>query len=96
VPAKLFLGPPVIPNSHSYLAVWDSFCRRSNLCNHGGQLKLRPATAADYPFALGLYLRRPYTEKLMVWDEQKQIASFARQWKVEDVQVICANSRDVG
>jgi hypothetical protein len=36
-------------------------------------IKLRPATAADYPFAIGLYLRtmRPYTEKLMVWDEQK-------------------------
>ena len=39
---------------------------------------------------------RPYTEELMVWDEQKQIASFARQWKLEDVRVICADGCDVG
>ena len=61
-------------------------------------IKLRPATAADYTFALNLYLRtmRPYTEKLMVWDEQKQIAGFAEHWDVKDVQVICADGRDVG
>ena len=38
----------------------------------------------------------PYTEELMVWDEQKQIASFARQWKLEDVRIICADGCDVG
>jgi GNAT superfamily N-acetyltransferase len=61
-------------------------------------IKLRPATAADYAFSVSLYLRtmRPYTEELMAWDEQKQIASFARQWKVEDAQVICLAGRDVG
>ena len=32
----------------------------------------------------------------MVWDEQKQIASFTRQWKLEDVQVICADGCGVG
>ena len=61
-------------------------------------IKLRPAMAADYAFALDLYLRtmRPYTEKLMVWDEQKQIAGFAEHWDVKDVQVICADGQDVG
>ena len=61
-------------------------------------IRLRPATAPDYAFALDLYLRtmRPYTEVLMVWDEQKQIASFAKRWDVEDAQVICANGRVVG
>jgi hypothetical protein len=61
-------------------------------------IKLRRATAADYAFALDLYLRtmKPYTEALMAWDEQKQIASFAEQWNVADVQVICADGRDVG
>jgi ribosomal protein S18 acetylase RimI-like enzyme len=61
-------------------------------------IKLRPATAADYFFALDLYLRtmRPCTEKLMVWDEPKQIASFARQWNLQEVQVICAEGRNVG
>jgi GNAT superfamily N-acetyltransferase len=62
------------------------------------RIKLRPATAADYPFALDLYLRtmKPYTEALVAWDEQRQIASFVGQWKVADVQVICADGRDVG
>jgi GNAT superfamily N-acetyltransferase len=59
---------------------------------------LRLGMATDYTFALAVYLStmRPYTEELMVWDEQKQIASFARQWKLEDVRVICADGCDVG
>jgi GNAT superfamily N-acetyltransferase len=61
-------------------------------------VKLRPATASDYAFGLDLYLRtmRPLAEKLMVWDEQKQVANFAKHWDMEDVQVICADGRDVG
>ena len=61
-------------------------------------IRLRPATAADYAFALDLYLRtmKPYTEELMVWNEQRQIASFAKHWDVEDVRVISADGRDVG
>jgi GNAT superfamily N-acetyltransferase len=61
-------------------------------------IRLRRATAADYAFALDLYLRtmQPYTEELMVWDEQQQIASFAKHWDVEDVRVISADGRDVG
>jgi ribosomal protein S18 acetylase RimI-like enzyme len=61
-------------------------------------IRLRPATATDYSFALALYLRtmRPYTEELMVWDEQKQVVSFSRQWDVAAVQVICSGGRDVG
>jgi GNAT superfamily N-acetyltransferase len=61
-------------------------------------ITLRPGMATDYAFALRVYLStmRPYTEELMVWDEQKQIASFARQWKLEDVRIICADGCDVG
>ena len=61
-------------------------------------IRLRPATAADYAFALDLYLRtmKPYTEELMVWDEQRQIAIFAKHWDVEDVRVVSADGRDVG
>jgi ribosomal protein S18 acetylase RimI-like enzyme len=64
----------------------------------GNSIKLRPGTAADYAFALDLYLStmKPYTEELVVWDEQKQIASFARQWKLEDVRVICVNGLAIG
>jgi GNAT superfamily N-acetyltransferase len=62
------------------------------------RITLRPGTAADYGFALRLYLStmKPYTEELMVWDEHKQIASFARQWKLEDVQIICLDGQAAG
>lgn len=61
-------------------------------------IKLRPGREADYEFALSTYLStmRPYTEELMAWDEQKQIASFAKHWRLEDVQIICVGGEAVG
>lgn len=61
-------------------------------------IALRQGTLADYTFALAVYLStmRPYTEELMIWNEQRQIASFARQWKLEDVRIICVDGSDVG
>jgi ribosomal protein S18 acetylase RimI-like enzyme len=32
----------------------------------------------------------------MVWDEQKQVASFAKQWKLENVRIICVDGQAVG
>jgi ribosomal protein S18 acetylase RimI-like enzyme len=61
-------------------------------------ITLRLATSEDYAFALRLYLSttRPYAEELMTWDEHKQVASFAEQWKLEDVRVIGVDGLDVG
>jgi ribosomal protein S18 acetylase RimI-like enzyme len=61
-------------------------------------IELRPGTAAHFDFALKLYLStmRPYAEKLMVWDEVKQVASFATQWKADDVRLIVVDGKDVG
>jgi ribosomal protein S18 acetylase RimI-like enzyme len=61
-------------------------------------IELRPGTAAHFDFALKLYLStmRPYAEKLMVWDEAKQVASFATQWKADDVRLIVVDGKDVG
>ena len=63
-----------------------------------GTIELKTATAEHYAFALGLYLAtmRPYTAELMVWDEQKQIESFAQRWKREDVRIIVLDGRDAG
>jgi GNAT superfamily N-acetyltransferase len=63
-----------------------------------GTIELKTATAEHYAFALELYLAtmRPYTAELMVWDEQKQIASFAQRWKREDVRIIVLDGRDAG
>jgi ribosomal protein S18 acetylase RimI-like enzyme len=62
------------------------------------RINFRPAEREDYAFALKLYLMTmmPITAELMVWDESKQIASLARQWKVADVQIIRCDGRDVG
>lgn len=62
------------------------------------EIELRPATAGNYAFALDLYLSamRPYTEALMVWDEDKQRDSFAAQWVLDDVRIIAFQGRDIG
>jgi ribosomal protein S18 acetylase RimI-like enzyme len=39
---------------------------------------------------------RPYAERLMVWEKQRQMAGFSAQWKLEDVRVIVAEGKDVG
>lgn len=55
-------------------------------------------TADHYDFALHLYISamRPLTEKLMVWNEEKQRESFASQWKLDEVQIITVDGKDVG
>jgi ribosomal protein S18 acetylase RimI-like enzyme len=61
-------------------------------------IHLRQASADDYAFALQLYLStmRPYTELLMIWDESKQRASFATQWKADEVKIVAVDGNDVG
>jgi ribosomal protein S18 acetylase RimI-like enzyme len=62
------------------------------------RIDLQQATAEHYDFALHLYLltMRSYLQELGVWDEQQQTASFAAQWKREEVRIISVDGRDVG
>lgn len=61
-------------------------------------INLQQARAEHYDFALHLYLltMRPYMQELIVWDEQEQRASFAAQWKREEVRIITVDGKDVG
>src|SRR4051794_10023691 len=63
-----------------------------------GTIELRAADPVDFAMAIELYLSamQPFTAELMIWDETKQRASCAMQWKVEDVQIIVLENRDVG
>lgn len=62
------------------------------------KIRLRPATPADFDTAWCLYLvtMKPLTAALMPWDENKQSAGFAEQWKLQDVQIITVEGRDIG
>lgn len=62
------------------------------------KIGLRRAMAEDFDMALNLYLvtMKPLTAELMTWDEDKQASNFAEQWKVEHVQIITLNGRNVG
>jgi GNAT superfamily N-acetyltransferase len=62
------------------------------------RISFRPAEDRDYAFALDLYLTTmgPLTAELMTWDEDKQTASFGRQWQVEQARIIQCDGRDVG
>jgi ribosomal protein S18 acetylase RimI-like enzyme len=59
---------------------------------------LRRPESGDYAFALGLYLEtmKPYAAELMVWEDAKQTAGFATQWKPEDVRIVVVDGEDVG
>lgn len=48
--------------------------------------------------ALNLYLEtmKPLTSELMVWDDARQSAGFADQWKIKDVRIIVFENCDVG
>jgi ribosomal protein S18 acetylase RimI-like enzyme len=61
-------------------------------------IHLQQARAEHYDFALHLYLltMRPYVQELTVWDEQKQRATFAAQWKREEVRIMSVDGKDVG
>ena len=61
-------------------------------------ISLRQAESEHYDFALRLYLltMQPYMHELGVWDEQQQRASFATQWKREEVWIMSVDGNDVG
>jgi ribosomal protein S18 acetylase RimI-like enzyme len=62
------------------------------------RVTLQQAKTEHYDFALHLYLlgMRPYMEELNVWNEQQQRASFAAQWKQEEIRIISVDGKDVG
>jgi ribosomal protein S18 acetylase RimI-like enzyme len=62
------------------------------------QTILQQGKAEHYDFALRLFLltMRPYVLELNVWEEQEQRLSFAAQWKLEEVKIICVDGNDVG
>jgi len=59
---------------------------------------LRQAEAEHYDFALRLYLltMQPYVQELVAWDEPEQRATFAAQWKLDEVSIISVEGNDVG
>ena len=61
-------------------------------------ISFRSATRQDYDFAWRLYSTtiRDITEALIGWNEIKQSASFADQWRPEEVRVIVADGIDIG
>lgn len=62
------------------------------------QIILRQAEAEHYDFALRLYLltMQPYVQELVAWDEQEQRATFAAQWRLDEVSIISVEGNDVG
>ena len=62
------------------------------------QIILRQAEAEHYDFALRLYLltMQPYVQELVAWDEREQRATFAAQWKLDQVSIISVDWNDVG
>ncbi len=62
------------------------------------QIILRQAKAEHFDFALRLYLStmKPYVQELVTWDEQEQRATFAAQWKLDEVSIISVEGNDVG
>jgi len=78
-----------------WLAAWRRWCYPARMAKH---ISLYAAKAEHYDFALRLYLltMRLYMQELGVWDEQRQRASFAAQWKREEVRIISVDGNDVG
>ena len=78
-----------------WLAAWRRWCYPAHMARH---INLHQAKAEHYDFALHLYLltMRLYLQELGVWDEQQQRASFATQWKREEVRIISVDGKDVG
>ena len=61
-------------------------------------IRLRPAQADDYDFALGLYVEtiKPYTIAYMAWDESVEAARFARLWMPGNTRIITRNGVAIG
>jgi ribosomal protein S18 acetylase RimI-like enzyme len=64
----------------------------------GAEVSFRPARAADYGFALGLYLES--TKGLLIalgrWDEAQVVSRFARAFKVEPGQILRCGDAEIG
>src|ERR1700712_2776761 len=63
-----------------------------------GKIILPRGEAERLDFALHLYLltMQPYVQELVTWDEQEQRATFAAQWKLDEVSIISVGGNDVG
>jgi ribosomal protein S18 acetylase RimI-like enzyme len=61
-------------------------------------IELRSATADDFLFARQLYYdtTRWIIERLFGWDEARENAKFARQFKLDEVEIIMVDGRDAG
>jgi GNAT superfamily N-acetyltransferase len=59
---------------------------------------LRPAVAADLPFARDTYLgtMRYITDRLPDWDEARHIARFAEGFLLDEVRIIVRTDNDIG
>ena len=60
-------------------------------------IKLRPACDADFGFARTVYFEtRWIIERLVGWDEEREVKNFAQFFKLDEVRIITADGEDVG
>jgi GNAT superfamily N-acetyltransferase len=61
-------------------------------------IKLRAACDADFGFARGVYFEtmRWIIERLVGWDEEREVKKFAQFFKLAEVRIIIADGEDVG
>ena len=59
---------------------------------------LRPANEADYGFTRALYLEgaENHLSKIGRWDESRFVGLFDGGFKPDQMQIICADDRDIG
>jgi len=64
----------------------------------GEELRLRPARAGDYAFALSLYLdgAKRHLSKIGRWNRPRITAKFRRGFKPAPAQIICIGDRRIG
>jgi ribosomal protein S18 acetylase RimI-like enzyme len=62
------------------------------------EISLRPARTEDFVFARRLYYEtmRWIIERTTGWDEAREDATFAKQFKLDEVQIIVVEGRDAG
>lgn len=60
--------------------------------------RLRPAENDDYPLMLALYLEgaQKHLSKIGRWEEERLVNLFRNGYKLHQMQIICADNRDVG
>jgi len=64
----------------------------------GDELRLRPAKAGEYRFALSLYLdgAKRHLSKIGRWNRPRITSKFRRGYKPAPVQIICLGDRPIG